>query len=128
MSALQNLKPKAQPPLELRDSELARRFVLEGLLLQSVQPPLPEAIPAVLEWYWEAAAEGFPLPPIGVVADVGHLAFGQELQAENSAAPEDQIHRPQPSSICLPRCCGSMRICSWASCTGTVRLIAAWMG
>ncbi len=90
MSVLDHPKPKMPEPVELRNSALARRFVLEGILLQSIQPPAAEAVPAVLDWYLEAAVEGFPLPPIGVVADVGHLVFGQELPAEHAALPEDQ--------------------------------------
>ncbi len=91
-------KPNKPPSVPLRDSELARRFVLEGLLLQSVQPPAPEAVSAVLEWYLEAAVEGFPLPPIGVVADVGHLAFGREIQAE-PAGDDSHSSLPPPQQL-----------------------------
>jgi len=65
-------------PIEMRDSTTARRFVLEGLLVQCVQPPSSESLKTVLEWSLEAAVEGIPLPPIGVIADVGHLAFGED--------------------------------------------------
>lgn len=65
-------------PIELRDSTTARRFVLEGLLFQCIQPPGSGSLKTVLEWSLEVAVEGIPLPPIGVIADVGHLAFGED--------------------------------------------------
>jgi hypothetical protein len=37
-----------------------------------------------LEWALEIAAHGCPLPPIGFVADIGHLALGQEAGARPS--------------------------------------------
>lgn len=91
-------------PLEIRDSETATRFVLEGLLFQCVQPPHPDTVQTVLDWYLEAAVEGFPLPPIGVVADVGHLAFGEEhaRSEESLAPPSEPLHLkrfPLPSTV-----------------------------
>lgn len=76
-------------PIELRDSTTARRFVLEGLLFQCVQPPALESLKTVLEWSLEAAVEGIPLPPIGVIADLGHLAFGKDPSlSEPPTTPE----------------------------------------
>lgn len=67
--------------LELRDLELARRFLLHGLWLQRVVPTGPATVALALEWSLEIAAHGCPLPPIGFVADIGHLALGLEAAA-----------------------------------------------
>jgi hypothetical protein len=67
-------------PIELRDQETARRFVLEGLWLQQAIKPIPSRIQEILEWAMEVAAAGHPLPPIGFVADVGHVAFDSDAE------------------------------------------------
>ncbi len=61
--------------VELRDSDLARRFLLQGLWLQRVLPPRPERLRPVLDWALEIAGSGQPLPPVGLVADLGHRAL-----------------------------------------------------
>jgi hypothetical protein len=63
---------------ELRNLEDARRFVVQGLWLQRVRPPTAAAVRPALEWALELAAGGQPLPPVGFVADLGHLAFGHD--------------------------------------------------
>jgi hypothetical protein len=63
---------------ELRDGEQARRFLQEGLWLQRVAPPNPVTVQAALRWALEAASAGQPLPPIGFVADLAHVALGQD--------------------------------------------------
>jgi hypothetical protein len=68
-------------PHELRDPDEARLFLLQGLWLQRVLPPAPAALRAALEWSLEIAASGQPLPPVGFVADLGHVAFGLDWQA-----------------------------------------------
>lgn len=62
--------------IEIRELDLARRYVLEGLWLQRVVKPLPATVRPALEWALEIASSGHPLPPTGFVADVGHVAFG----------------------------------------------------
>jgi hypothetical protein len=64
------------PILELRDLDLARRFVVEGLWLQRVVPPAPQYVKLALEWAVEVASAGHALPPLGFVADLGHAALG----------------------------------------------------
>lgn len=61
--------------LELRDLNEARRYVLEGLWLQRVLPATPATVRPALEWALEIASGGQPLPPVGVVADLGNVAF-----------------------------------------------------
>ncbi len=82
--------------MEFGDPELTRRFVLESLLFQCVQRPRPARVHAVLAWCFEAAHEGVALPPAGVVADVGHLVFGEVPPDE----PEpDEAKPPGPEYL-----------------------------
>ena len=60
---------------ELRSADDARRYLLQGLCSQRVQAPSAPAVEAALQWALEIAAQGDPLPPVGFVADVGHLIF-----------------------------------------------------
>jgi hypothetical protein len=66
---------------ELRDSDEARRFLLQGLWMQRVMPPRPASVRPTLEWALEMASSGQDLPPPGFLADVGHVAFGQDHEA-----------------------------------------------
>jgi hypothetical protein len=66
---------------EMRDSEEARRFLLQGLWWQRVTPPAPSNVRAVLEWAMEIASSGHELPPLGFLADLGHIAFGPDHEA-----------------------------------------------
>jgi hypothetical protein len=70
--------------VELRDLDQARRFLLEGLWVQRVLPPTAVTVKPALEWALEIAAAGQPLPPIGVIADLGNVAFAldQGLRAQ----------------------------------------------
>jgi hypothetical protein len=61
---------------ELRDLDTAKRYILEGLWLQRAMKPAAKTVKPALEWAMEIASSGHPLPPIGFVADVGHVAFG----------------------------------------------------
>jgi len=66
--------------IELRDLDVAKRYIVEGLCLQrAVQPAVGTVRPA-LEWAMEVVSGGHPLPPIGFVADVGHIAFGADSE------------------------------------------------
>ena len=62
----------------LRDTDEAQKFLLQGFWLQRAVPPVAATVKPVLEWALEIAAGGQPLPPIGVVADFGHAAFGSD--------------------------------------------------
>jgi hypothetical protein len=61
-------------PVELR-TENARLFLIQGLRLQRVRRPAPESVRLALEWCFEIASSGEPLPPVCLVADLGHMAF-----------------------------------------------------
>jgi hypothetical protein len=71
----------------LRDSAEARRFLAQGLWWQRVVPPSGATTRTVLEWVKELASAGQPLPPPGFVADVGHVAFGEEWETRTARAP-----------------------------------------
>jgi len=72
---------------ELRDSDEARRFLAQGLWWQRVLPPSAGTVRPVLEWALEAASAGQPLPPVGFVADLGHVAFGLDWELRPGREP-----------------------------------------
>lgn len=76
--------------IELRDLDLARRYVLEGLWLQRAVRPASGTVRATLEWAMEVASGGNPLPPVGFIADVGNIAFG----ADSEHRQKDTLHVP----------------------------------
>ncbi len=65
---------------ELRDLDAAKRFIIEGLWLQRAVKPTAGTVRPTLEWAMEVASSGHPLPPLGFVADVGHVAFGADAE------------------------------------------------
>ncbi|VTR96093.1 Uncharacterized protein OS=Isosphaera pallida (strain ATCC 43644 / DSM 9630 / IS1B) GN=Isop_0539 PE=4 SV=1 [Gemmata massiliana] len=67
-------------PIELRDLDAARRYILDGLLLQRALKPTAKTVRPALEWAMEIASSGHPLPPIGFVADVGNVALGVDAE------------------------------------------------
>jgi hypothetical protein len=73
--------------IELRDLEIARRYVLEGLWLQRAVKPTAAMVRPVLEWAMEIASGGHPLPPVGFIADVGHIAFGVDAEHRQKDPP-----------------------------------------
>lgn len=67
-------------PIELRDLDAARRYVAEGLWLQRAVKPSAATVRPALEWAMEIASGGHPLPPTGFIADLGHIAFGADVE------------------------------------------------
>ena len=67
--------------MELRDLDDARRYVLQGLWLGRVARPQAASVAPVLGWVNAIVGNGDPLPPVGFVADLGHIAFGLEAGA-----------------------------------------------
>jgi hypothetical protein len=65
---------------ELRDLEAAKRYVVEGLQLQRAVKPSVATVRSALEWAMEVASGGHPLPPVGFIADIGHVAFGADAE------------------------------------------------
>jgi hypothetical protein len=71
----------------IRDSNEARRFLVQGLWWQRVLPPRVATVRPILEWVKELAAGGQPLPPPGFVADLGHVAFGEDWEGRSGRDP-----------------------------------------
>lgn len=69
---------------ELRDLDEARQFLLQGLWWQRIISPAKGHVKEVLEWAMEIASSGNPLPPIGFVADLGHVAFGLDWEGRDN--------------------------------------------
>jgi len=66
--------------IELRDLDAARKYVVEGLWLQRAVKPTATTVRRVLDWAMEVASGGHPLPPVGFVADVGHIALALDRE------------------------------------------------
>jgi hypothetical protein len=64
----------------IRDSFDARRFLAQGLWWQRVLPPRKDDVRLVLTWAKELASGGQPLPPVGFVADLGHVTLGEDWE------------------------------------------------
>ena len=64
------------PIQELHFADDAQRFVTQGIWLQQALQPAAATVRGILEWALELVDGGAPLPPVGWVADVGHLALG----------------------------------------------------
>ncbi|MFN4257945.1 MAG: hypothetical protein ACK4RK_01505 [Gemmataceae bacterium] len=79
---------------EIHDLDEARQFLWQGWWLQQVLTPASAEVRPVLEWGLEIAAAGQPLPPLGFVADVGHVAFGFH--------PQPRAPRPVAAGTGLP--------------------------
>lgn len=69
---------------EIRDLEEVRTFLFQGLWLQRVAAPSAETVRPALEWALQVLARGWPLPPVGFVADLGHVAFGMDWESKAS--------------------------------------------
>jgi hypothetical protein len=59
---------------ELRDPDLARDFILESLLLSRAEAVTPDTIAFGLRLAMEVTSDGSPLPPLGLVMDIGLIA------------------------------------------------------
>jgi hypothetical protein len=81
-------------PITIRDSFDARRFLVQGLRWQRVKPVSPAETRTVLTWIKELATAGQPLPPAGFVADIGHVALGEDWEARSGREPIDVPNLP----------------------------------
>lgn len=64
---------------EIRDPAQARRHLLDGLVMTRTAVVDAESARRALAWTLELAGRGEPLPPVGFIADVGHVALGLEI-------------------------------------------------
>jgi FtsH ternary system-like protein len=58
---------------ELRDADEATRILGQSYLLQRLHSPAAGSLGGVLEWALDSAGAGVPIPPLGVLADLGNL-------------------------------------------------------
>jgi hypothetical protein len=73
---------------ELRDPTDARLFLLQGLWWQRAMPVTPATVRPALEWAMEVASGSQPLlPPVGFLADLGHVGLGLDLESRGSRTP-----------------------------------------
>ena len=65
---------------QLRDPEFAKSYLLEGILLSRTQPVSEATVELALRLAMEITSDGTPLPPLGLVVDIGIIAtnFGTE--------------------------------------------------
>ena len=73
--------------LELRDPADARQFLTQGLWWQRIMPVRAEQVANILDWALAIAAEGDPLPPLGFIADLGHMVFGATTGVTAESVP-----------------------------------------
>jgi hypothetical protein len=78
----------------LRDSFEARRLIVGGLWWQRVLPPTPATVRPVLAWAKEAASGGQALPPVGFIADLGHVALGEDWESRSGREPVNVPNLP----------------------------------
>ena len=68
----------------LRDPEEAQQFLVQSLWFQRTLLPTTTTVKPILEWAMEIAAGGQPLPPLGMIGDFGHTAYGSDRDARTS--------------------------------------------
>ncbi len=72
---------------ELRDPGEARRFLLQGLWFQCVLPPAAAGVRPALALALEMSAAGYPLLPVGCIADVGNAAVNVNSHTTRALIP-----------------------------------------
>lgn len=72
---------------EIRDPDLARGILLQGMLLARVTKVSSQTLRAALNWAAEIVGEGNPLPIMGLVSDIGQLGQqGADMRGLHTAA------------------------------------------
>ncbi len=79
----------------IRDPDDVRTFLAQGLWLQRVLPPTAETVKPALGWCLEVLARGHALPPVGFVADLGHVAFDMDWEAKAARHKPHLPHVPE---------------------------------
>jgi hypothetical protein len=81
----------AERPIVIRDSAEARQLLAQGLWWQRIRAPRADAVRDVLGWAKEVVSAGKPLPPLGFLADLGHVALTEDWE---SRANRDAVIAP----------------------------------
>ncbi len=74
-------------PIILRDPDVARQYLLQGLWFQRAMHPSAATVTSALTWSLAIADAGQPLPPTGLVADFVHAALGKEREGRGHKEP-----------------------------------------
>lgn len=74
------------PVVEIRDLDSARRFVIQGVVLQRVTAVNSTSIQAALQWALEISSSGHPLMPVGFVGDLGQILSSVESGVRSASA------------------------------------------
>ncbi|MGL5096858.1 MAG: hypothetical protein ACRDD1_14785, partial [Planctomycetia bacterium] len=77
--------PRPAEVVERTNAVEARRWAASGLALLRNAPASPVAFRRVLAWMRRLAALGVPLPPAGVVGDLGHVLLGLDAPWNRAA-------------------------------------------
>lgn len=80
--------------VELRDPVIGRIYTLQGLWFRRTAPPSAADVKPTLEWALEIASNGYPLPPLGFLADVGTLMYHPE-RSRSTRIPHEVPGWPQ---------------------------------
>src|SRR5262245_8546225 len=67
---------------EVRDLDDVRTILAQSLWLQRAVKPEAATVKPALEWALEIASQGLPLPPVGFVADLGHVLFALDWETK----------------------------------------------
>ncbi len=79
--------------LEIRDSELARNFLLQTLLCGHVRGDTSRFFKETLGIAYELASESRPVMPLGMLADIGQLALAKDASNSTTVLPFDALPR-----------------------------------
>ena len=83
--------------IEVRDSELARHYILQGLWLQRLGAVNSHSVQRTLRWMLELASNDEPLPSAGVVSDFSRLIFSVDEPLGSTAKREFDFLPPDLS-------------------------------
>lgn len=71
-------------PVELRNADEAKQYLTEGIWLQRISKPNINNMRFGLECALEATSAGHPIPPLGFIVDLGHVAFANDQNFRNN--------------------------------------------
>lgn len=80
--------------VEIRDLDEVRVLLVQSLCLQRAQEPEVRTVRPALDWALELLSNGNPLPPVGFIADVGHIALGAESEDRTGRAKQTPVGVP----------------------------------
>jgi hypothetical protein len=71
--------------IKIRNLERAKLFIRRGISLARHSELTPQNVKLTLAWCQELASEGYPVPPVGIVADLGtYLTLSYQSSAQGT--------------------------------------------